>query len=232
MPSRANAEVPVALLFRGLAPRIAALVGLQVVGSLAGLVPLLAVAELARSLGRPGPVDVGQVRMIVIVGACGLVVRLALTGAATALGHTVDGEAQLALRLRLASHLATAPLAWLARRRSGELSKVVGADVSAMHPVIAHTPAELATAFVVPAASLVDLFAIDPPAWPRAASAPSETTPQCACGPRLYSSTCPTRPPRPTTNPMPVIHQPAAAPRNPRVTPMAITSGHQLHGEK
>src|SRR5690625_4093944 len=101
-----------------------------------------------------------------------------------------------------------------------------------MHPVIAHTPAELATAFVVPAASLVDLFAIDPPAWPRAASAPSETTPQCACGPRLYSSTCPTRPPRPTTNPMPVIHQPTATPRNARPTPMAITSGHQLHGEK
>src|SRR5699024_335799 len=55
---------------------------------------------------------------------------------------------------------------------------------------------------------------------------------QWACGPRLYSSTCPTRPPIATTNPMPVIHQPAAAPRNPRVTPMAITSGHQLHGEK
>src|SRR5690625_7179336 len=99
-----------------------------------------------------------------------------------------------------------------------------------MHPVIAHTPAELATAFVVPAASLVDLFAIDPPAWPRAASAPSETTPQCACGPRLCSSTCPTRPPRSTTNPKHVIHHPTTTPSNPRPTPMAITSAYQLHG--
>lgn len=161
VPSTAEAEVPMAALFRAFVPRLVALVGLQVVGSLAGLVPLLAVAELARSLSRPGPVDVDQVRLIVTAGACGLLVRLLLTGAATALGHTVDGEAQLALRRRLASHLATAPLAWLARRRSGELAKVVGADVSAMHPVIAHTPAELASAFVVPAASLVYLVFVD-----------------------------------------------------------------------
>ncbi|WP_262391608.1 ABC transporter ATP-binding protein [Nocardiopsis sp. CNR-923] len=38
---------------------------------------------------------------------------------------------------------------------------MVGEDVSAVHPVIAHTPGELVSAFVVPLVSLVYLFTVD-----------------------------------------------------------------------
>src|SRR5690606_11269117 len=52
-----------------------AVVTLQIIGAVAGLVPLLAVVELGRTLLTPGPIDHGRVRLIVIVGAAGLLAR-------------------------------------------------------------------------------------------------------------------------------------------------------------
>ncbi|WP_078898654.1 MFS transporter [Streptomyces sp. CNQ-509] len=143
--------------FRG----FAAVVLLQVVGALAGLVPLLAVVELGRTLLAPGPVDRDRVWAVVAVGAAGLLVRLLFTAASSGAGHLLDGRVQLAFRRRLAARLGRVPLGWFSRRRTGELAKVVGEDVAAMHPLIAHAPSELISAFVVPAASLAYLFTVD-----------------------------------------------------------------------
>ncbi|MFK3730230.1 ABC transporter ATP-binding protein [Streptomyces sp. NPDC088090] len=139
----------------------AAVVILQVIGALAGLLPLLAVVELGRVLLSPGPADHGRVWTAVAVGAAGLSVRLLFTAASSGLGHVLDGRVQLTLRRLLAARLGRVPLGWFSRRRTGELTKVVGEDVSAVHPFIAHTPGELVSAFVVPLASLVYLFAVD-----------------------------------------------------------------------
>ncbi|WP_433539903.1 ABC transporter ATP-binding protein [Streptosporangium sandarakinum] len=139
----------------------AAVVILQVIGAVAGLAPLLAVVELGRALLSPGPVDHGHVRLVVIAGAAGLLVRLLFTAASSGVGHLLDGQVQLALRRRLAAHLGRVPIGWLSRRRTGELAKVVGEDVSAVHPFIAHTPGELAVTFAVPLVSLVYLFTVD-----------------------------------------------------------------------
>ncbi|WP_422773794.1 ABC transporter ATP-binding protein [Plantactinospora sp. WMMC1484] len=134
---------------------------LQVAGAVAGLAPLLAVVELGRALLSPGPVDPDHVWTVVILGAAGLFVRLVLTAASSGLGHYLDGRVQLSLRRELARGLGRAPIGWLSRRRSGELAKVVGEDVSAVHPFIAHAPGELASAFVVPLVSLVYLLTVD-----------------------------------------------------------------------
>ncbi|WP_240662180.1 MFS transporter [Streptomyces sp. WAC 06738] len=139
----------------------AAVVLLQVVGALAGLVPLLAVVELGRTLLAPGPVERDRVWAVVAVGAAGLAVRLLFTAASSGVGHLLDGRVQLAFRRRLAARLGRVPLGWFSRRRTGELAKVVGEDVAAMHPLIAHAPSELISAFVVPAASLAYLFTVD-----------------------------------------------------------------------
>ncbi|MFH9619187.1 ABC transporter ATP-binding protein [Streptomyces pratensis] len=141
--------------------KFAAVVLFQVIGALAGLAPLLAVVELGRSLLAEGPVDRDHVRLVVIAGAIGLFVRLLFTAASSGIGHIVDGQVQLALRRQLAARLGRVPIGWFARRRTGELAKVVGEDVGAVHPFIAHTPGELVSAFVVPLASLVYLFTID-----------------------------------------------------------------------
>ncbi|GGK92351.1 ABC transporter ATP-binding protein [Planomonospora parontospora subsp. parontospora] len=148
-------------LLRPHAWSFAAVVAFQVIGAVAGLAPLLAVAELGRILLAPGPIDPGRVWSVVIAGAAGLFVRLAFTGASSGIGHIVDGEVQLALRRRLAARLGRVPIGWFSRRRTGELAKVVGEDVSAVHPFIAHAPGELVAAFVLPLLSLVYLFTVD-----------------------------------------------------------------------
>ena len=150
-----------ARLLRPFGGGFAAVVVLQVIGAVAGLAPLLAVVELGRALLAPGPADHGHVRTVVIAGAVGLFLRLLLTGASSAVGHLLDDRVQLAFRRRLAARLGRVPLGWLGRRRTGELAKAVGEDVSAVHPFIAHAPGEMVSAFVVPLVSLVYLFTVD-----------------------------------------------------------------------
>lgn len=140
---------------------LAAVAILQVVGALAGLAPLLAVVELGRTLLAPGPIDEDHVWSVVIFGAAGLFVRLLFTAASSGLGHILDGQAQLTLRRQLAARLGRVPIGWFSRRGTGEVAKVVGEDVSAVHPLIAHAPGELVSAFVVPLVSLIYLFTID-----------------------------------------------------------------------
>jgi ATP-binding cassette subfamily B protein len=139
----------------------ATVVILQVIGAVAGLAPLLAVVELGRTLLSPGPIDHGHVWLAVTVGAVGLFVRLLFTAASSGLGHILDDQVQLSLRRQLAARLGRVPIGWFSRRRTGELARVVGEDVSAVHPFIAHAPGELVSAFVVPLVSLVYLFAVD-----------------------------------------------------------------------
>ncbi|MGV9386594.1 ABC transporter ATP-binding protein [Nonomuraea sp. NPDC003707] len=139
----------------------AAVVILQVIGAVAGLAPLLAVVELGRTLLSPGPADHGHVWTVVIAGAAGLFVRLLFTAASSGIGHVLDGQVQLSFRRQLAARLGRVPIGWFSRRRTGELAKVVGEDVSAVHPFIAHTPGELVAAFVVPLVSLIYLFTVD-----------------------------------------------------------------------
>ncbi|MGX1773510.1 ABC transporter ATP-binding protein [Nocardia brasiliensis] len=154
-------EPGVAGLVRPYVPAFALVAVLQIVGAVAGLAPLLAVVELGRTLLSPGPVDEEHVWTVVLIGAGGLLVRLLFTGASSGVGHLLDARVQLLFRRLLAARLGRVPIGWFARRRTGELAKVVGPDVSAVHPLIAHAPGELVAAFVVPLVSLVYLFAID-----------------------------------------------------------------------
>ncbi|GAA4921654.1 ATP-binding cassette subfamily B protein [Stackebrandtia albiflava] len=148
-------------LLRPHVPSFVAVVVLQTIGAVAGLAPLLAVAELARTLTAPGPTDHGHVWFLVAAGAAGMLARLVFTAASSGVAHLLDARVQLAFRRTLARRLGRVPLGWFSRRRTGELAKVVGEDVSAVHPFIAHTPGELVSAFVVPLVSLVYLFTVD-----------------------------------------------------------------------
>ncbi|MGM7646004.1 ABC transporter ATP-binding protein [Nocardia sp. JW2] len=142
-------------------PGFAVVMIAQVIGSLAGLAPLLAVVEVGRVLLSAGPVDHDRVWLAVAIGAIGLLVRLVFTGTAAGLGHVLDGRVQLAFRRQLAAQLGRVPIGWFSGRRTGELAKVVGDDVSAVHPVLAHAPGELVSAFVVPLVSLAYLCTVD-----------------------------------------------------------------------
>lgn len=150
-----------AALLRPHLPAFAAVVLLRVVAAVAGLAPLLAVAEIGRALLAPGPVDAGHMWTLVLLGAAGLFVRLAATAASSGIAHLLDIRVQLGLRRALAAHLGRVPVGRLAGRRSGEPATVVGPDVTALHPVVAHVPAELVSAFVVPLVSLLYLLTVD-----------------------------------------------------------------------
>ncbi|MFE3317276.1 ABC transporter ATP-binding protein [Nocardia sp. NPDC059195] len=157
-------QAPATSLTRLLRPYLgsfSAVVILQVVGAVAGLTPLLAVVELGRTLLSPGEVDRAHVWLVVLTGAAGLLVRLLCTAASSAIGHLLDDRVQLSFRRQLADQLARVPIGWFARRRTGELAKIVGDDVSAVHPFIAHAPGELVSAFVVPLVSLAYLLTVD-----------------------------------------------------------------------
>ncbi|KAB2349106.1 ABC transporter ATP-binding protein [Actinomadura rudentiformis] len=148
-------------LLRPYLGRFAAVVILQIIGAVAGLAPLLAVVELGRTLLSPGPIDHDHVWLVVGAGAAGLFAQLLFTGASSGVGHLLDDQVQLSFRRQLAARLGRVPIGWFSRRQTGELAKVVGEDVSAVHPFIAHTPGELISAFVVPLVSLIYLFTID-----------------------------------------------------------------------
>ncbi|WP_174187379.1 ABC transporter ATP-binding protein [Nocardia barduliensis] len=139
----------------------AAVMILQIIGAVAGLAPLLAVVELGRILLSPNRIDHGHVWIVVGAGAVGLLVRLLFTAASSGVGHLLDGRVELSFRRALAERLGRVPIGWLSSRRTGELAKVVGEDVSAVHPLIAHFPGELVSAFVVPLISLIYLFTVD-----------------------------------------------------------------------
>ena len=151
----------VAKVVRPHAKTFVVVVLLQAIGGLAGLVPLLAVAELGRLLLSTTPDEPARLWAVVAAGVVGLAVRLAAEGIAARIAHLLDAEVQLALRRSLADRLRCVPLGWLATRRTGELAKVVGDDVGAVHPFIAHTPGALVTAFVVPLACLIYLITVD-----------------------------------------------------------------------
>ncbi|MDX3525573.1 ABC transporter ATP-binding protein [Streptomyces sp. ID05-39B] len=134
---------------------------LQIVSSLAGLAPLIAVVELGRVLLAPGPVDHDAAWLAVGLGVAGLVVRVVLAAASGGIAHLVDGRLQLALRRLLAQRLGTVPLGWYSRRSSGEINGVVQGDVDQLHHLIAHAPVEATSAVVVPLASFAYLAWVD-----------------------------------------------------------------------
>ncbi|MGK8525143.1 hypothetical protein ACRS6B_28040 [Nocardia asteroides] len=103
---------------------------------------MLAVVELGSALLSPGPIEHDHVRMVVLAGAGDLFARLLFTAASSGIGHVLDSRVRSAFRRRLAARLARVPIGWLARRSSGELAKIVGKDVSAVHPLIAHAPGD------------------------------------------------------------------------------------------
>jgi ATP-binding cassette, subfamily B, bacterial IrtA/YbtP len=158
------ARTPRQVLLRLLHPYRGSLVAvfvLQIVSSLAGLAPLIAVVELGRELLSAGPIDRGAVWTAVWVGVAGLLVRVVLATLSGGIAHLVDGKLQLSLRRLLAQRLGSVPLGWYSSRSSGEIKGVVQNDVDQLHHLIAHAPMEATSAVVVPVVALGYLAWVD-----------------------------------------------------------------------
>lgn len=133
---------------------------LSLVSSALGLLPYVAVAEIAKALltaPEPRPAVLGWL----VAGVAGAAGRLGLLTAGSLLTHYVDADLQRRLRARLARHLATVPLGWFSKKGSGELKKVLDDDIEDMHHLVAHAGLDVASAVGLPLAALVYLVTVD-----------------------------------------------------------------------
>lgn len=156
---RANA-VALWRLLHPLRGRLLAGLALSALSALAGVLPFIAVAGLARVL-LSTPVDAGLAWRLVAVAIGAMLLRLLSMGLALHLGHRLDSELQWRLRRQLAAHLGRLPLAGTAGRDAADTGRIVQDDVHTLHQAVAHAPHDLAAALIAPLACLLYLLVID-----------------------------------------------------------------------
>ncbi|MEM7060477.1 MAG: ABC transporter ATP-binding protein [Pseudomonadota bacterium] len=139
--------------------RIIAACALQVVASIAGLVPFIAVAEIARALAVDNDPD--RAVTIAWLAALALAIRLASILSVGVLTHLTDGDLQLLLRRRIAGRIAQAPLSWFSKTNSGTLKKAVQDDFTSFHDIVGHAFTMLVGAACVPIGALLYLAYVD-----------------------------------------------------------------------
>ena len=133
----------------------------QALAAVAGLVPFVAVAEIARELLGAGAADDARVWVITAVAGGALVARVVLLFAAVGIAHFADHNFQLHTQRRLVDRLGRVPLGWFSERTGGEVKKAVADDVAAMHHVVAHSLNDIVAAVVTPVAALAYMFWVD-----------------------------------------------------------------------
>ncbi|MYS70628.1 ABC transporter ATP-binding protein, partial [Streptomyces sp. SID5926] len=141
--------------------RLAVSVGLQTVAALAGVVPFIAVSEIAGRLTTGTPADGDTLWPLVALACAAGLLALACGTAAGALAHIADNDLQLALRRRLARHIGRLPLGRLTDRGTGEVKQAVQDDVSALHTLFAHTLLDVVAVLTAPVLALAYLFTVD-----------------------------------------------------------------------
>ena len=158
---------PLRTLLRPIKGRILTAVALQGLASALGLVPLICLVELARtlladnSLPADGAADTARVWLLVGVAVGASVAALAAGTASTLVGHLADNDMQLSVRRSLAHRMSRVPLGWFTGRGSGRVKKAVHDDIEDVHSLVAHTLPDLASVVTVPLVALVYLFAVD-----------------------------------------------------------------------
>ena len=117
----------------------------------AGVVPLIGIVELARTLlpGRPG--TAGHAWAIVWVIVASLAVRLASAW----VSHSADLALGVSIRRQLITRLGQVPLGWFTDRNSGLVKKAVEDDVGALHQLVAHAVLEVTSAVTGPVIVIV-----------------------------------------------------------------------------
>ncbi|MGW6276214.1 ABC transporter ATP-binding protein [Kribbella sp. NPDC055071] len=155
---RTSVERPLAALQRPVRTRATTAAVLQTLATVLSITPAVAVVEIARRLLVDPTASVWPLAWL----AVGLVAaRVILYAAAGAISHLADADLALALRRRLADHLAALPLRWFSGGASGRVTSLVQDDVASLHHAVAHARGDLASAVAGPAVIVVYLFWID-----------------------------------------------------------------------
>lgn len=129
----------------------------------AGIVPYIAIAEIARVLLDVGADGAQRVWMWGGLGAAGAGVWLFLFVQSSRLGHYADAKVLHALRVRIVEHLGVLPLGWFRATGSGRVKHALTNDLEEMHEVIAHALGQLTGAVTVIVVAATYLLVVDVP---------------------------------------------------------------------
>lgn len=122
---------------------------LSTLSAAAGIVPYIAVAEIARVLLDDAAGAAATVWTWVGIGAAGAGVWLVLFVQSSRVGHFADAALLHDLRVRIVRHLGTLPLGWFRAAGSGRVKRAMTGDLEEMHEVIAHALGQLTGAITV-----------------------------------------------------------------------------------
>ncbi|GAA5039998.1 ATP-binding cassette subfamily B protein [Thermocatellispora tengchongensis] len=140
--------------------RLAVAVLLQALAAVAGVVPMIAVSEVAAAL-LGGGARPERVWWLVAAGTAAVLVSLLCAAAASTVAHVADNALQLRLRRDLVRHLARVPLGWFSATNSGQVKKVVQDDIHSMHYLVAHTLLDVTSVVLTPVTALAYLLGVD-----------------------------------------------------------------------
>jgi len=141
--------------------RLAASAVLQAIGAAAGIVPFIAVADLARELVAPDGYDTDALWRNGAVAVVAFLVAAAAKMSAGTITHLADAELQDHLRHRIVDRLGRVPLGWFTDHRSSTVKRAVTDDLEAMHHLVAHAILDLVSAVVAPMVALGYLISVD-----------------------------------------------------------------------
>lgn len=134
---------------------------LSCLSAAAGIVPYIAVAEIARvMLDDPTPSHTA-IWTWVGIGAAGAGLWLVLFVQSARVGHYADAKILHDVRVRIVKHLGRLPLGWFRSAGSGKVKRAMTGDLEEMHEVIAHALGQLIGATTVTAVATGYLLFVD-----------------------------------------------------------------------
>lgn len=133
-----------------------------VISSVLGIVPYIAITEIARVLLTEGGTSDRRSLLIWVGVAVGSqLLKQLFSSAGLGAGHIVEARFRASVRQQLASHLQRVPLGWFTRRSSGEVRKIMVDDVNSVHTLVAHAATDVTAGIVGPLVGLIYLFTVD-----------------------------------------------------------------------
>ncbi|MFB8382768.1 ABC transporter ATP-binding protein [Streptomyces rubiginosohelvolus] len=122
---------------------------LSCLSAAAGIVPYIAVAEIARLMLDDPADSPTAIWTWVGIGAGGAGVWLVLFVQSSRVGHYADAAILHDVRVRIVTHLGKLPLGWFRAVGSGKVKRAMTGDLEEMHEVIAHALGQLVGAATV-----------------------------------------------------------------------------------
>jgi ATP-binding cassette subfamily B protein len=141
---------PLWRLLQPVRPYLIGCAALSACAAAAGLLPYIAIAEIARTAlaSESAASASGAIWLWAAIAIAGGSLRLLLVFLSSRLGHYADAEILHDIRTKLVRRLGVVPIGWFRSVGSGSIKKAATSDLEEMHQLIAHALGEMIAAAV------------------------------------------------------------------------------------